>query len=103
MFVAFEGPSGDLAKPTVAVGLDDVSVSHDNAVALPGQYSADALGERSAVFARDGAVFVVAEGGSVRLGAGEGVDVTQTGSVGAVVRWGQARIDLFDDLLGPDW
>lgn len=57
----------------------------------------------SAVFARDGLVFVVAEGGSVRLGPGEGVDVTRTGEVGPVARWGQARIDLFDGLLGQDW
>lgn len=57
----------------------------------------------SAVFARDGTVFVVADGGTVRLGPGEGVDVTRGGGVGDVVRWGQPRIDLFDELLGSDW
>lgn len=57
----------------------------------------------SAVFSRDGTVFVVAEDGTARLQAGDGVDVTASGEVGPVVRWGQARIDLFADLLGPRW
>ncbi|QFS82586.1 FecR protein [Roseivivax sp. THAF40] len=57
----------------------------------------------SAVFAREGAVDVVGETGRVTLGPGEGVDVASTGAVGPVVQWGQARINLFADLLGPDW
>ncbi len=57
----------------------------------------------SAVFAREGTVFVVAEEGDARLGPGDGVDVTPSGEVGPVVQWGQARIDRFDALLGPDW
>lgn len=46
---------------------------------------------------------VVGETGRVTLGPGEGVDVASTGAVGPVVQWGQARINLFADLLGPDW
>ena len=57
----------------------------------------------SAVFARQGAVFVLGETGQVQLGPGDGVDVSADGAVGPVVQWGQARIDLFDELLGPDW
>ncbi|MEY8837492.1 FecR domain-containing protein, partial [Cribrihabitans sp. XS_ASV171] len=57
----------------------------------------------SAVFTRSGTVFVLAEGGQARLGPGDGVDVTAAGDVGPVTRWGQARIDRFDALLGPDW
>ena len=57
----------------------------------------------SAVFARDGAVFVQGDDATVRLGPGDGVDVSASGAVGPVVRWGQARIDLFARLLGPAW
>ncbi|MEQ6250314.1 FecR family protein [Sulfitobacter sp. HNIBRBA3233] len=57
----------------------------------------------SAVFARAGAVFVFGDNGRVQLGAGDGVDVSATGAVGPVVQWGQGRIALFGDLLGPDW
>jgi len=57
----------------------------------------------SAVFARGGAVFVRGEDATVRLGPGDGVDVSVSGAVGPVVRWGQARIDLFARLLGSDW
>jgi hypothetical protein len=60
-------------------------------------------GGASAVFAREGDVFVFGETGSARLGPGDGVDVTAEGTLGAVVRWGQPRIDLFSELLGPDW
>ena len=57
----------------------------------------------SAVFARDGSVFVQGDDATVRLGPGDGVDVSASGAVGPVVRWGQARIDLFARLLGPAW
>ena len=57
----------------------------------------------SAVFAREGTVFVFANGGEARLGPGDGIDVTSSGKRGKVTRWGQARIDRFDALLGPDW
>lgn len=57
----------------------------------------------SAIFARDGTVFVVADGDDARLGPGDGVDVTASGAIGPVTRWGQPRIDRFDALLGPDW
>lgn len=57
----------------------------------------------SAVFARRGAVFVFGETGRVQLGPGDGVDVAADGTMGPVVQWGQARIDLFAELLGPDW
>lgn len=57
----------------------------------------------SAVFAREGTVFVSGETGTVRLGPGEGVDVTAGGSVGPVVEWGQTRLDLVSELLGPGW
>ncbi len=57
----------------------------------------------SAVFAREGAVFVFGETETVQLGPGDGVDVTADGTVGSVVQWGQLRIDRFAELLGPDW
>ncbi len=57
----------------------------------------------SAVFARSGTVFVVADSGDARLSPGEGVDVSSLGEMGPVTRWGQARIDRFDALLGSDW
>jgi hypothetical protein len=57
----------------------------------------------SAIFARDGTVFVGTPTGSARLMPGEGVDVTASGEIGRVVRWGQGRIDRFGALLGPDW
>ncbi len=57
----------------------------------------------SAVFAREGAVFVFGETGTVELRPGDGVDVSPEGAIGPVVRWGQPRIDLFAALLGPDW
>jgi hypothetical protein len=60
-------------------------------------------GGASAVFARDGAVFVFGETGTVQLGPGDGVDVSADGVVAPVVQWGQRRIDLFAELLGSDW
>lgn len=60
--------------------------------------------QASEVFAREGTVFTFGAGdASVRLGAGDGVDVTPEGDVGPVVQWGQARIDRFGALLGGDW
>jgi len=57
----------------------------------------------SAVFAREGAVFVFGETETVQLGPGDGVDVSAGGTVGPVVQWGQLRIDRFAELLGSDW
>jgi hypothetical protein len=58
----------------------------------------------SAVFAREGTVFAFGDGGqSVRLGPGEGVDVTPQGDVRPAVTWGAARIGRFSTLLGGDW
>ncbi|SEP00167.1 FecR protein [Salinihabitans flavidus] len=57
----------------------------------------------SAIFARTGMVFVVTDDDDARLGPGDGVDVTPSGEIGPVTPWGQARIDRFGALLGPDW
>ena len=57
----------------------------------------------SAVFTREGIVFVFADGGNERLNEGEGIDVEPSGAMGNVTVWGQARIDQFNALLGPDW
>lgn len=57
----------------------------------------------SAVFAREGIVFVFANGENKRLDPGEGIDVAPSGTMGNVTAWGQARIDQFDALLGSDW
>lgn len=57
----------------------------------------------SAVFAREGTVFVFGDTGTARLAPGDGVDVSPEGEVRPIVPWGQGRIDLFAALLGPDW
>lgn len=58
----------------------------------------------SAVFTREGSVFVFGTGdANTRLRPGEGIDVTPDGTLGPLVEWGQARIDRFGTLLGPDW
>jgi hypothetical protein len=67
------------------------------------EWAMQVAGGASAVFAREGAVFVLGETGTVRLGPGDGVDVAADGTLGAVVQWGQPRIDLFSELLGPGW
>ena len=84
---------------------DGVQVSTPSAVAAvrSTEWALRVQGGATAAFAREGAVFVVGDTGTVRLGAGDGVDVTPGGEVGAVVQWGQARIDLFAQLLGADW
>ncbi len=84
---------------------DGVQVRTPSAVAAvrSTQWAMRVEDRASAVFARSGTVFVVAESGDARLSPGEGVDVSPSGAMGPVVRWGQARIDRFDALLGPDW
>ena len=58
----------------------------------------------TAVFAREGQVYVLANSDdSVWLGPGDGIDVTADGEMAGVVQWGQARIDLFSELLGSEW
>lgn len=57
----------------------------------------------TAVFARDGTVFVAASDQIVMLKPGDGIDVTSAGVPGPIKQWGQGRIDLFSGLLGPDW
>ncbi|MDK3018430.1 FecR family protein [Pseudodonghicola flavimaris] len=57
----------------------------------------------SAIFTREGTVFVVTRSGDTRLGPGEGVDVARSGRLRPVTRWGQPRIDRLGALLGPDW
>jgi len=86
-------------------GGDGVQVRTPSAVAAvrSTQWAMRVEKEDSAVFAREGAVFVRGDGATVRLDPGDGVDVSARGEVGPVVRWGQARIDLFARLLGPDW
>jgi len=84
---------------------DGVQVRTPSAVAAvrSTQWAMQVEDGASAVFARDGAVFVQGDDATVRLGPGDGVDVSASGAVGPVVRWGQARIDLFARLLGPAW
>lgn len=86
-------------------GGDGVQVSTPSAVAAvrATEWAMQVRDGTSAVFARDGSVFAVAEGGRVRLRAGEGIDVTRKGEVGPVRRWGRARIDGVAALLGPGW
>ena len=67
------------------------------------QWSMQVTDGASAVFARDGTVFIFGETGTVQLSPGDGVDVSAEGEVGPVVQWGQRRIDLLAELLGPDW
>jgi hypothetical protein len=57
----------------------------------------------SEVFTRTGTVSVTADGGSARLGPGDGVDVSNTGELKPVVQWRPPRIARFAELLGPDW
>ncbi len=96
------GIAGFLTSGTAENG---VQVRTPSAVAAvrSTQWAMQVEDRASAVFTRSGTVFVLAEGGEARLGPGDGVDVTPSGDVGPVTRWGQARIDRFDALLGPDW
>jgi hypothetical protein len=57
----------------------------------------------SEVFTRVGTVTVSADSGSARLGPGDGVDVSSTGDLRAVVQWRPPRIARFGELLGSDW
>jgi len=57
----------------------------------------------SEVFTREGSVAVTADGGSARLGPGDGVDVSGTGELKPVVQWKPPRIARFAELLGTDW
>jgi len=57
----------------------------------------------SEVFTRTGSVSVTADGGSARLGPGDGIDVSNTGALKPVVQWRPPRIARFVELLGPDW
>lgn len=57
----------------------------------------------SEVFTRTGTVSVTADGGSARLGPGDGIDVSNTGALKPVVEWRPPRIARFVELLGPDW
>lgn len=63
-----------------------------------------APGTGAAVFVRDGAAVTVDhDGGSVDLGAGEGVSIDAAGVAGPVRIWGAARIETATDALGFDW
>lgn len=86
-------------------GGDGVQVRTPSAVAAvrSTEWAMRVEDDASAVFARDGDVFVQGDDATMRLGSGDGVDVSADGEVGPVVRWGQTRIDLFARLLGPDW
>jgi hypothetical protein len=86
-------------------GSDGVQVRTPSAVAAvrSTEWAMRVQDRASAVFTREGAVFVVGREGRVRLEPGNGVDVTARGAVGPVVDWGQARIDRFKALLGPAW
>ena len=55
------------------------------------------------VFTREGAVSVTGNGVSVRLGPGDGVDVTASGELRPVVQWRPPRIAQFVERLGADW
>lgn len=59
----------------------------------------------SAIFSRDGRVFVFAEAAAapLELNPGEGVDVTAAGLPGEVLVWGPERREAISALLGPMW
>lgn len=57
----------------------------------------------SEVFTRAGTVSVTGDGGSVQLGPGDGVDVSNSGEFKPVIQWRPPRIARFAELLGPDW
>ena len=67
------------------------------------QWAMQVTDRASAVFAREGTVAVSGQTGKVQLTPGDGVDVSSGGTLKPVVKWGQRRIDLYADLLGPDW
>lgn len=57
----------------------------------------------SEVFTRNGTVTVTADGGSARLGPGDGIDVSNRGELRPVVQWRPPRVARFGELLGPGW
>lgn len=57
----------------------------------------------SAIFTREGTVFVYAGDTVAQLGQGKGIDVSSSGEIGSVTEWGRARIEEFDALLGTEW
>ncbi len=57
----------------------------------------------SAIFTREGTVFVSADDTVAQLSPGKGIDVSSSGEVGSVTDWGSARIEEFDALLGAEW
>lgn len=57
----------------------------------------------SEVFTRSGTVTVTADGGSARLGPGDGIDVSNRGELKPVVQWRPPRVARFGELLGPGW
>ncbi|WP_120631354.1 FecR domain-containing protein [Ruegeria sp. EL01] len=57
----------------------------------------------SAIFTREGTVFVTADDTVAKLGPGDGIDVSSSGESGSVTSWGRARIEKFDALLGAEW
>lgn len=59
--------------------------------------------EGTAVFTRKGMVDVQASGATLTLGAGQGVTVAASGTMGAVATWGAARIAQVNAALGYDW
>lgn len=67
------------------------------------EWAIDVDQRATAAFVRDGAVTITGADGNVLLTPGEGVDVDADGGVGSVVSWGEGRIAMFDQRLGPDW
>ncbi|WP_162946830.1 FecR domain-containing protein [Ruegeria sp. EL01] len=57
----------------------------------------------SAIFTREGTVFVSADDSVAQLSPGKGIDVSSSGKVGSVTDWGSARIEEFNALLGAEW
>jgi hypothetical protein len=57
----------------------------------------------SEVFTRTGTVTVTADGGSAKLGPGDGIDVSNRGELKPVVQWRPPRVARFGELLGPGW
>lgn len=86
-------------------GGDGVQVRTPSAVAAvrSTEWAMRVQDRATAVFARDGVVFVGASDQTVMLKPGDGIDVTNTGEPGSIKQWGQGRIDMFATLLGPDW
>lgn len=95
-----DGIAGFLFK-----GSSDVQVRTPSAVAAvrSTEWAMRVHNGVSEVFTRIGTVSVTADGGSARLGPGDGVDVSNTGELKPLVQWRPPRIARFAELLGPDW